>query len=106
MDGYVLIQRGVNKCGIADGPPSYPTVNGATPPAPVPTPPTPTGTGHYGAPPCKEDEYLRQVADGAVICSTGCDFSDAECPTYLPDGTWKASPVCDTLNHACGLSCG
>merc|ERR1712048_380944 len=119
MDGYVLIQRGVNKCGIADGPPSYPTVNGATPPAPpaptpppsppptpVPTPPTPTGTGHYGAPPCKEDEYLRQVADGAVICSTGCDFSDAECPTDLPDGTWKASPVCDTLNHACGLSCG
>merc|ERR1712032_1116734 len=101
MNGYVLIQRGVNKCGIADGPPSYPTVNGAAPPAPPA--PTPTGSGHYGAPPCKEDEYLRQVADGAVICSTGCDFADAECPTDLPDGTWKASPVCDTLNHACGL---
>jgi cathepsin L len=27
MDGYVLIERGVNKCGIADGPPSYPTVS-------------------------------------------------------------------------------
>jgi len=27
MNGYVLIQRGVNKCGIADGPPSYPTVS-------------------------------------------------------------------------------
>jgi len=26
MRGYVFIQRGVNKCGIADGPPSYPTV--------------------------------------------------------------------------------
>merc|ERR1711991_330230 len=29
MDGYVLIQRGVNKCGIASGPPSYPTVSGS-----------------------------------------------------------------------------
>merc|ERR1712110_213429 len=29
VNGYVLIQRGVNKCGIADGPPSYPTVSGA-----------------------------------------------------------------------------
>jgi cathepsin L len=28
-NGYVLIQRGVNKCGIADGPPSYPTVSGS-----------------------------------------------------------------------------
>jgi len=28
-NGYILIQRGVNKCGIANGPPSYPTVSGA-----------------------------------------------------------------------------
>merc|ERR1712046_211754 len=36
MNGYVLIERGVNKCGIASGPPSYPTVSGsvAHPPAP------------------------------------------------------------------------
>merc|ERR1711904_262489 len=27
--GYILIQRGVNKCGIASGPPSYPTVSGS-----------------------------------------------------------------------------
>merc|ERR1711985_170404 len=49
MDGYVLIQRGVDKCGIADGPPSYPTVSGSPGPAPTPTPtpppaPTPTPT--------------------------------------------------------------
>merc|ERR1712072_966312 len=31
-NGYVLIQRGVNKCGIADGPPSYPTVSGSAAP--------------------------------------------------------------------------
>merc|ERR1712004_774398 len=40
-NGYILIQRGVNKCGIADGPPSYPTVSGApspVPPSPVPVP--------------------------------------------------------------------
>merc|ERR1711934_230954 len=30
MNGYVLIERGVNKCGIASGPPSYPTVSGST----------------------------------------------------------------------------
>jgi cathepsin L len=29
-NGYILIQRSVNKCGIADGPPSYPTVNGGS----------------------------------------------------------------------------
>merc|ERR1711862_21256 len=41
MNGYVLIERGDNKCGIADGPPSYPTVNGAPVPPPAPTPPAP-----------------------------------------------------------------
>merc|ERR1711904_458086 len=35
-NGYVLIQRGVNKCGIADGPPSYPTVSGEALSAPTP----------------------------------------------------------------------
>merc|ERR1712195_270011 len=46
VSGYVLIERGSNKCGIASEP-SYPTVNGAAPPSPpspvpTPTPPTPT----------------------------------------------------------------
>merc|ERR1711959_77770 len=36
MDGYILIERGVNKCGIADGPPSYPTVSGSSLSAPAP----------------------------------------------------------------------
>jgi len=48
VSGYVLIERGSNKCGIASEP-SYPTVNGAAPPGPpspvpTPTPPTPTPT--------------------------------------------------------------
>merc|ERR1712187_344110 len=79
------------------------------PPAPVPTPrpaptppPSPPGS-HYQMPPCREGEYLRQVADGAVICSAGCQFSDAECPTDVPDGKGKA--ICDTLSHACKVKC-
>merc|ERR1712072_594782 len=46
--GYIRMVRGANKCGIADGPPSYPTVSGSPGPAPTPTPtppaPTPTPT--------------------------------------------------------------
>merc|ERR1719460_1271329 len=30
VNGYILIERGDNKCGIADGPPSYPTVSGGS----------------------------------------------------------------------------
>merc|ERR1719446_219260 len=59
MDGYVLIERGDNKCGIADGPPSYPTVNGAPVPPPAPTP----ATSHYGAPPCQTDETADELVD-------------------------------------------
>merc|ERR1712032_1266029 len=66
MNGYVLIQRGVNKCGIADGPPSYPTVNGAAPPAPPTPPPAPVpGQSHYGAPPCQSDETADELVDGS-----------------------------------------
>ena len=60
---------------------------------------------HYGLPPCQEGEYLRRVAEGAVICSAGCEFSDAECPTDVPAGTFSPTPVCDTLVHACKLKC-
>merc|ERR1719262_925545 len=92
MDGYVLIQRGTNKCGIADGPPSYPTVNGAPVPPPAPTPPTPPppptpaptpGSSHYGAPPCQPDETADELVDesGAhigAICDAKCT-SDSDC---------------------------
>jgi C1A family cysteine protease len=118
MDGYVLIERGVNKCGIASGPPSYPTVSGAAPPpapptppvpapTPVPTPPTPPYSGpHYSSPPCNSDEIEFGVDEHHVVCAASCVFSDAECPTDFPAGTWKASGKCDTLEHVCKLSCG
>merc|ERR1712203_1109810 len=99
MDGYILIERGDNKCGIADGPPSYPTVNGAPVPPPAPTPPTPPspptpaptpGSSHYGAPPCQPDETADELVDedGSHIGA----ISDANCPTDPPGGS--AQPGC------------
>merc|ERR1712167_296911 len=93
-NGYVLIQRGVNKCGIADGPPSYPTVSGSpgpaptptptppapTPPAPTPPAPTPGGQHHYGAPPCMDDEIAGDLEGGGSLCAAECN-ADGSCNT-------------------------
>merc|ERR1711990_105279 len=122
MDGYVLIERGVNKCGIASGPPSYPVVNGSPapptpPPAPTPpAPPTPAptpGSAHYGAPPCQPDETADDLVDDSgakigAICDAKCS-SDSDCPTDTPGGT--AQPGCilqdsESGQQACGLECG
>jgi len=119
MSGYVLIERGDNKCGIADGPPSYPVVNGAPVPPPAPTPPAPPtpaptpGSSHYGAPPCQPDETADELVDesGAhigAICDAKCS-SDSDCPSDTPGGS--AQPGCilqdsDTGDMACGLECG
>merc|ERR1712176_1688664 len=98
MNGYVLIERGDNKCGIGSQP-SYPTVSGGsptppTPPTPTPPvpPPAPTpGAAHYGAPPCQPDETADELVDqgGAhigAICDAKCT-SDSDCPTDTPGGT-------------------
>merc|ERR1711862_950791 len=104
QNGYLKISTSGNVCGIHSQP-SYPTVSGAPAPPPAPVPP-PVGTGHYGMPPCKEDEILRKVVDGAVMCAASCEFSDAECPTDFPEGTGRVTPVCNTLYHQCELQCG
>merc|ERR1712227_805603 len=94
-NGYVLIERGVNKCGIADGPPSYPTVSGAPGPAPTPTPtpppaptptptPTPSGGHHYGAPPCQPDEIEGNFEGGGVLCAAPC-AADGSCSQDFPE---------------------
>jgi C1A family cysteine protease len=117
--GYVLIQRGVNKCGIADGPPSYPTVSGAPGPAPTPTPtpppaPTPTpapgGQHHYGAPPCLDDEIAGDLEGGGSLCAAECDASGG-CNTDFPEDMSDPEPQCilqdqDTGKQYCGLTCG
>merc|ERR1712046_428795 len=71
MDGYVLIQRGVDKCGIADGPPSYPTVSGSPGPAPTPTP-TPTPT-----PSCTDSEDSSYC--DYVVSQGWCDLIGGDC---------------------------
>merc|ERR1712167_190950 len=114
------IQRGVNKCGIADGPPSYPTVSGAPgpaptptpspPPAPTPTPTPPAGQHHYEAPPCLDDEIAGDLEGGGQLCAAECDASGG-CPTDFPEGMSNPMPQCilqdqDTGKQYCGLTCG
>jgi C1A family cysteine protease len=97
MDGYVLIERGVNKCGIASGPPSYPTVDGAAPPAPptpgpAPTPDTPTPAPTPGGD-CTdtEDSYYCDY----VVEQGWCDLIGSDC--------LKSCDCCDDPS-ACGAS--
>merc|ERR1712167_136140 len=121
MDGYVLIQRGVDKCGIADGPPSYPTVSGSPGPAPAPTPtptpaptPTPTPTPgshhHYEAPPCLDDEIAGDLEGGGQLCAAECN-ADGICIQDFPEDVQNPMPQCilqdqDTGKQYCGLTCG
>jgi hypothetical protein len=119
MNGYVLIERGTDKCGIADGPPSYPTVDGSAPPGPAPTPtptppptptPTPGGQHHYEAPPCLDDEIAGDLEGGGQLCAAECDASGG-CPDDYPEGMSNPMPQCilqdqDTGKQYCGLTCG
>merc|ERR1719157_347172 len=79
VSGYVLIERGSNKCGIASEP-SYPTVNGAappSPPSPVPTPtPTPTPPTPSPTPGCADTEdagYCAAVVSLGYCADIGYD---------------------------------
>merc|ERR1712070_377047 len=122
MNGYVLIERGVDKCGIADGPPSYPTVSGAPGPAPTPTPtpppaptppapsPAPGDHHHYGAPPCLDDEIAGDLEGGGQLCAAPCN-DDGSCNTDFPEDVANPMPQCilqdqDTGKQYCGLTCG
>jgi len=86
-NGYILIQRGVNKCGIADGPPSYPTVSGApspVPPSPVPAPspvpvPTPSPVDCEDIEDSYYCDYVVQqgwCGDIGSDCLLSCDCCD------------------------------
>merc|ERR1712178_50766 len=97
--GYVLIERGVNKCGIADGPPSYPTVTGSPGPAPAPTPtppaptPTPGSHHHYEAPPCLDDEIAGDLEGGGQLCAAEGN-ADGSCNTDFPEDVQNPMPQC------------
>jgi C1A family cysteine protease len=117
MDGYLLLQRGDDKCGIANQP-SYPTVSGSVPPSPPPAPtpptpppaPTPAGGSHYEKPPCthSDEQAISIQGQTGVMCTPACDASGA-CPTDVPEGT-KAAPTCLLQDQAgdkyCALKCG
>merc|ERR1711991_1170758 len=112
-NGYVLIERGVNKCGIADGPPSYPTVSGAPGPAPTPTPPAPTPPPTptpTPTPPCLDDEIAGDLEGGGSLRAAECDASGG-CPQDFPEDMSNPMPQCilqdqDTGAQYCGLTCG
>merc|ERR1712241_1566008 len=77
MNGYVLIQRGVDKCGIAQQP-SYPKVSGASPmPTPTPTPtPTPVPTP-TPSPSCTDTETASYC--DFVVQQQWCDLIGFDC---------------------------
>jgi len=99
QSGYILIERGTNKCGIASGPPSYPIVDGSVPPAPPPAP------EHYGASPCQTDDEEEVSVNGGVVCAAACS-ADADCAD-APEGV-SGSVHCalSGLDGHCGLKCG
>jgi len=104
-NGYVKLERGkpgAGECGIKSEA-SYPTVSGSGPsPAPPspPSPPTP-GKGHYGQPPCREDESpFTIIGKGQVCTPNGCQKG---CPRDVPSGT-TARPSCMDDSY-CVLRC-
>merc|ERR1711865_1140162 len=87
MEGYVLIERGNNKCGIASGPPSYPTVDASAPPAP-PSPPTPP-PAPTPTPACEDAEDSGYCA--AVLSLGYCSILGDDC-----------KQTCDCCDSVCG----
>merc|ERR1711865_304278 len=96
MNGYVLIERGSNKCGIASQP-SYPTVSGSPGPAPAPSPdpaptpgPAPTPAGcvdtNQDATYCGFVKSMGFCADIGSDCLKTCDCCDdpSKCGSVTP----------------------
>jgi C1A family cysteine protease len=121
VDGYLMIERGTNTCGIETQPsyptgvtPAGPTPPGPSPPSPTPTPPGPSPTGqHYGDPldgPCLSDEMNITVTGlSGAICGAECSLFKA-CPTDKPSGMVAANPECALQNSGtnkkyCALIC-
>lgn len=99
-DGYVKLERGkpgAGECGIKSEA-SYPSVSGSAPSPP--SPPSPPSSGHYGQPPCKEDESPMEVVGKGHVCTPSCGNG---CPKDVPSGT-TAQPHCVDDDY-CVLSC-
>lgn len=92
---------------------AYPTLSPCGPPPPPPTPPpppptpTPTPSGHYGMPPCLDDEVELQIQGEGGWCAAGC-FDDDDCPQDVPSGTayYPECSVQDQQGNAyCAIPC-
>jgi len=129
MDGYILMERNVNMCGISQSA-SYPTgatQTGSSPspsspspsspspssPSPSPSSPSPAGQTHYGDPldgSCLSDEVNITITGiTGSVCSPACTgIFKTKCPTDVPSGV-TAEPECalkDTSDDKyCALIC-
>merc|ERR1711998_151003 len=103
-EGYVRMIMGNDECGLADGPPSYPTGAKAVGPGPGPSPgPSPSDT-HYEDPNdggCQSDEVDIQIQGvSGSVCAPKCGLFKP-CPTDLPDGV-TATPQCALQDSSSG----
>jgi len=122
MDGYILLERGTNECGISQSA-SYPTgahktgsspsPAGPAPSSPSPAPSTPAGS-HYEDPnttgSCRSDEQDIQIQGiTGKFCSPACTgVFKTKCPTDVPAGV-TARPECALQDPSgdkyCALIC-
>merc|ERR1712054_109167 len=103
-EGYIRMIMGSDECGLADGPPSYPTGAKAVGPGPGPSPgPSPSDT-HYEDPNdggCQSDEVDIQIQGvSGSVCAPKCGLFKP-CPTDLPDGV-TATPQCALQDSSSG----
>merc|ERR1712048_1088139 len=95
-NGYFLIKRGNDECGIESSV-SAGLVNG------TPAPPAPPPGAHYRQPPCtNRDEFPYTYGSDGTMCGAECDDDD-DCPQDLPAGA-TAIPVCIDVGM-CSLLC-
>merc|ERR1711981_1120280 len=108
MDGYILLERGTNECGISQSA-SYPTDAHKTGSSPAPS-----VSSHYEDPKsaggCQSDEIAIQIQGiSGDFCSPKCTgVFKTKCPTDVPAGV-TAEPECalkDTSDDKyCALIC-
>jgi C1A family cysteine protease len=124
MNGFILLGKGENICGISQQP-SYPTgvkpagPPGPSPPSPSPPSPSPPGpsppsSSHYEDPNkggCQSDEVDIQITGvSGSVCSPKCTgIFKTKCPTDVPAGV-TAEPECalqDASDNSkyCALIC-
>merc|ERR1711981_1295677 len=109
MDGYILLERGTNECGISQSA-SYPTDAHKTGSSPAPS-----VSSHYEDPKsaggCQSDEIAIQIQGiSGDFCSPKCTgLFKTKCPTDVPAGV-TAEPECalrdsSTKEKYCALIC-